>query len=126
MRFRAPVETKVVKCKFKDQEDTGTTLDEDTVPTLLLMKTKVIKRKFEDQEDTGTTPDEDAAAAAADAFTPATPPHGGAAAAAGRVELPPAPSTASGPVPSPGAWALRASGRHGVVGRMQGPKADAD
>ncbi len=30
MRFRAPVETKVVKRKFKDQEDTRTTLDEDT------------------------------------------------------------------------------------------------
>ena len=67
------------------------------------MKTKVIKRKFKDQEDTRTTPDEDAAAdAAADAVTPATPPHGGAAAAAGRVELPLAPSTASGPAPSPG------------------------
>ncbi len=65
------------------------------LPTLLLMKTKVIKRKFEDQEDTGTTPDEDAAAdAAADAVTPATPPHWGAAAAAGRVEPPLAPSTA--------------------------------
>ncbi len=32
MRFRAPVDTlaKVVKRKFKDQEDTGTTPDEDT------------------------------------------------------------------------------------------------
>ncbi len=30
MRFRAPVETKVVKHKFKDQKDTGTTPDEDT------------------------------------------------------------------------------------------------
>ncbi len=30
MRFRAQVETKVVKCKFKDQEDTRTTPDEDT------------------------------------------------------------------------------------------------
>ncbi len=30
MWFRAPVEIKVVKHKFKDQEDTGTTLDEDT------------------------------------------------------------------------------------------------
>ncbi len=30
MWFRAPVETKVVKRKFKDQEDTGTTPDEDT------------------------------------------------------------------------------------------------
>ena len=28
--FRAPVEIKVVKSKFKDQKDTGTTLDEDT------------------------------------------------------------------------------------------------
>jgi hypothetical protein len=30
MRFRALVETKVVKRKFKDQKDTGTTQDEDT------------------------------------------------------------------------------------------------
>ena len=30
MWFRAPAETKVVKRKFKDQEDTGTTPDEDT------------------------------------------------------------------------------------------------
>ena len=29
MLFRAPVETKVVKRKFKDQEDTRTTPDED-------------------------------------------------------------------------------------------------
>ncbi len=28
--FRAPVEIKVVKSKFKDKKDTGTTLDEDT------------------------------------------------------------------------------------------------
>ncbi len=67
------------------------------------MKTEIIKRKFEDQEDTRTTPDEDAATdAAADAVTPSTPPHGGAAAAVGRVEPPQAPSTASGPAPSPG------------------------
>ncbi len=30
MRFRAPVETKVVNRKFKDQKDTGTPLDKDT------------------------------------------------------------------------------------------------
>jgi hypothetical protein len=30
MRFRAPVEIKVVKSKFKDQKDTGTTPEEDT------------------------------------------------------------------------------------------------
>ncbi len=99
MRFRVPVETKVVKCKFKDQKDTGTIQGEDTQePTLLLIKTKVIKSKFEDQKDTGTMQDEDADAAT-DAVTPATQPptsHGGAAAAAGRVEPPPAPSTASG------------------------------
>ncbi len=75
-----------------------------TQPQMLLqMKTKVIKRKFEDQEDTRTTPDEDADAdAAADAATPATQPHGGAAATVGRVEPPQAPSTASGSAPSPG------------------------
>ncbi len=88
---------------------------------------KVVKRKFEDQKDTGATQDEDAAAdAAADAATPTTPPHGGAA-AAGRVEpplalqLPPAL-----PVALPPALGARASGWHGVVGRMLGPKADAD
>ncbi len=70
---------------------------------LLLMKTKIIKHKFEDQEDTRTTPDEDAATnAAADAVTPSTLPHWGAAASACRVEPPLAPSTASGPAPSPG------------------------
>ncbi len=69
MWFRAPVDTKVVKCKFKDQEDTGATPDEDST-----------------------------ADAAANAVTPATLPHRGAAAAAGRVEPPQAPSTA----PSPG------------------------
>ncbi len=84
----------------------------------------VFKRKFEDQKDTGATPDEDAAAdAAADAATPTTPQHKGAAAAAGRVEPPAAPSTASSPAPALGA---RASGWHGVIGRMLGPKADAD
>jgi hypothetical protein len=61
MRFRAPVETKVVKRKFKNQKDTGTTPDQDTAaaaPTLLPMKTKIIqvKHKFEDQEDTMRTP----------------------------------------------------------------------
>ncbi len=65
--------------------------------SLLPMKTKVIKRKFKDREDTRTTLDEDAAAdAAANAVTPATPQHGGAVAAAGRVEPPQAPSTAWG------------------------------
>jgi hypothetical protein len=71
MLFSAQVETKVVKRKFKDQKDTETTPDEDTLQTLLLMKTKVIKRKFEDQEDTGIMSDEDAAAdAATDVATP--------------------------------------------------------
>jgi hypothetical protein len=74
MLFRAPVETKAVKHKFKDQKDTGTIPVEDTQPTLLLMKTKVIKCKFEDQEDTGTTSDEDAAADAATDAAP-QPPH---------------------------------------------------
>ncbi len=70
-------------------------------PTLLLMKTKVIKSKFEDQEDTGTTPDKDADAdAAADAVTPATPPHGGTAAAAGRLE-PPRPQHCQWSCPQP-------------------------
>ena len=89
------------------------------------MKTKVIKRKFEDQEDTGTTLDEDAAAAA-DAVTPATPPHGAQ-------QPPPAGWSLHWPPalpvvlpPALGAWALRASGRLGVVGRMLGPKAVAD
>jgi hypothetical protein len=91
MLFRAPVETKVVKHKFKDQEDTGTTLDKDT-----------------------------AANAAADAVTPATPPHGGTAAASGRVEPPPAPSTASGPAPSPGGMGAASKQAAGVVGRILG------
>ncbi len=81
---------------------------------LLLMKTKIIECKFKDQEDTRTTPDEDTATdAAANAVTPSTPPHEAAAAAAGRVEPPQAPSTASGPAPSPGgmgAASKRASG----------------
>ncbi len=50
--------------------------------------------------------------------------HVGAAYAAGRVEPPQAPSTASSP--ALGARALLASGRQGVVGRMPGPKADTD
>ncbi len=64
-------------------------------------KTKVVKRKLEDQEDTRTTPDKDAAADASES-TPATPPHGGWAAAASGVEPPLALSTASSPAPSPG------------------------
>ncbi len=73
--------------------------------TLLLMKTKIIKGKFEDQEDTRTTQDEDAATdAAANAIPPFTPPHWGAAAAAGRVEPPTAPSTASGQTSCPQPW----------------------
>ncbi len=94
------------------------------------MKTKVIKHKFKDQEGTRTQPDEDSAAdAAADAVTPATLQHGGAVASAGRVEPPQAPSTASSPVPSPGGKGTaskRAAGQAGVVGRMLGPKADAN
>jgi hypothetical protein len=98
--------------------------DRDTLPTLLLMKTKVITHKFKGQEDTRIMQDEAAAAdAAADAVTPATPPHGGAAAAAGKVELPPASSTASGSAPPGG---MGAASVQGVVGRMLGPKADAD
>ncbi len=54
-------------------------------------------RGYRDKQDA-------AADAAADAATPATPLHGGAAAAAGRVEPPPAPSTASSPAPSPQPW----------------------
>jgi hypothetical protein len=73
MWFRAPVETKVVKRKFKDQKDTGTTQDEDTPLTLLLMKTKVIQHKFEDQEDTRTTLDEEAAAYSATNAAPPPP-----------------------------------------------------
>ena len=88
----------------------------------------VVKCKFEDQEETRAAPDEDAAAdAAANAATPTILPHGGAAAAAGRVEPPAAPITASSPAPSPGGTQAlpRASGWHGVAGRMLGPKADA-
>ncbi len=126
MRFRASAETKVVKRKFKDQKDTGTTQDKDTAaapPTLLQMKTKIIQRKFEDQEDTMRTP-------------PQTPPP---------MQSPPPPCLTGEqqqqqaglslhrppalPVvlpPALGAWALQASGRLGVVGRMLGPKADAE
>jgi len=64
---------------------------------------KIIKCKFKDQEETRATPDEDAAAdAAANAATPTIPPQGSAAAAAGRVEPPAALITASSPAPSPG------------------------
>ena len=64
---------------------------------------KVVKCKFKDQEETRATPDEDAAAdAAANAAAPTIPPHGGAAAAAGRVEPPAAPISASSPATSPG------------------------
>ena len=64
---------------------------------------KVIKCKFKDQEETRATPDEDAAAnAAANAAAPTIPPHGSAASAAGRVEPPAAPITASSPATSPG------------------------
>ena len=65
---------------------------------------KVVKCKFKDQEETRATPDEDATAdAAANAAAPTIPQHGGAAAAAGRVEPPAAPITAStSPAPSPG------------------------
>ncbi len=81
------------------------------------MKTKVIKSKCEDQEGTWTTQDEDVAAdAAAYPVTPATLPHGGAAAPAGRAEPPQAPSTASGPAPSPGGMGA-ASKREAGVGR---------
>ena len=86
----------------------------------------VVKCKFEDQEETRATPDEDAAAdAAANAAAPTIPPHGSAAAAAGRVEPPAAPIT---PVALPQALGAlaRASGWHGVAGRMLGPKADAN
>ena len=84
---------------------------------------KVVKCKFKDQEETRATPDEDAAAdAAANAAAPTIPPHGSAAAAAGRVEPPAAPVALP---PALGALA-RASGWHGVAGRMLGPKADAN
>ncbi len=55
--------------------------------SLQQVKTKVVKHKFRDQEDTRTLPDEDSATdAAADAVNPATLQHGGAVASAGRVE----------------------------------------
>ena len=63
---------------------------------------KVVKCKFKDQEEARATTDEDAAAdAAANAATPTIPPHGSVAAAAGRVEPPAAPITASSTAPSP-------------------------
>ena len=68
---------------------------------------KVVKCKFKDQEETRATPgpDEDAATdAAANAATPTTQPHGGAAAAAGGVE----PAS-----PQPRAWG---QGQAGGVG----------
>ncbi len=84
------------------------------------MKTKVIKRKFEDQEDTGTTRDEDAAANAAPHLTGELQQQQ----AGWSLHLPPALPVVLSPVL--GAWALRASGWQGVVGRMLGPKTDAD
>ena len=87
---------------------------------------KVVKCKFKDQEETRATPDEDVAANAA---APTIPPHGSAASAAGRVEPPAAPITASSPaggLPQALGALARASGWHGVAGRMLGPKADAD
>ena len=64
---------------------------------------KVVKCKFKDQEETRATPDKDAAAdAAANAATPTIQQHWSVAAAAGRVEPPAAPITASSPSPSPG------------------------
>ena len=64
---------------------------------------KVVKCKFKDQEETRATPDEDTAAfAAANAAAPTIPPHGSAASAAGRVEPPAAPIIASSPATSPG------------------------
>ncbi len=84
------------------------------------MKTKGIKFKFEDQEDTRITLDEDAAADAAAGLTGAQqPPPAGWS-----LYWPPALPVVL--PPALGAWALRASGRQGVVGRMLGPKADAD
>ncbi len=77
-------------------------------------------RGYRSHTVTGATRDKDAAADAdADAATPTTQPHGGAAAAAGSVE----PQQALPP-----ALGARASGRQGVtvVGRMLGPKADAN
>ncbi len=61
-------------------------------------KSKVVKCKFEDQDNTGNMQDNSAAnatdAADAAATTPATPPDGGAAAASGGEDPPPAPSPA--------------------------------
>ena len=64
---------------------------------------KVVKCKFKDQEETRATPEEDAATdAAANAATPTIPPREIAAATTGRVEPPAAPITASSPATSPG------------------------
>ncbi len=94
-------------------------------------KTKVVKCnlqlqlcKYEDQEDTWTTPDKDAATDAADAATPATPQHGGAAAATGWVEPPLASSTASSPAPNPGGKG--SASKLAAGGGMLRPKPDAD
>jgi hypothetical protein len=90
-------------------------------------KTKVVKCKLEDQEDTRTTQDKDAAAdATADAATSATPLHRGTASAASGLEAPQAPALPVSLPPALRARALQASWLQGVVGGMQGPKADAD
>jgi hypothetical protein len=106
--------TKIVKRKFEDQEDTGTMPDEDTAANTAADEDHghqaQVRGPRGDQEDTRTTLDDDAAA---DAVIPATPQHWGRAAAAGRVEPPQAPSTASSPAPSPrgkGAASKRAAG----------------
>ena len=85
---------------------------------------KVVKCKFKDQEENRATPDEDAATdAAANDATPTIPPHGSAAAAAGRVEPPAAPIIASSPATSPGGTG---KGKRLAWGGTLGPKADAD
>jgi len=88
----------------------------------------VVKCKFKDQEETRAAPDEDAAAdAAANAAAPTRPSR-----RTGARHPPPAGWSLQQPPSLPvalpqalGALA-RASGWHGVAGRMLGPKADAN
>ena len=85
---------------------------------------KVVKCKFKDQEETRATPDEDAAAdAAANAATPPAPRAGARQPPLAGWSLQRPPSL---PVALLLALGARASGWHGVAGRMLGPKADAN
>ncbi len=120
MRFRAPAETrtKVVKHKFKDQKDTGTTQDKDTTAAPLTLLPMIIQHKFEDQEDEMRTPPQ-----TQPPMQSPPPPRltGEQQQQPAGLSLHRAPALPVVLPPALGAWALRASGRLGVVGRMLGP-----